>query len=225
MCGIIVTNDSSQLMNLYEANASRGKHSFSFCALDHNNEILMLVRSLGMATALQISEWVAEVQDKAKIYIMHNQAPTTEARTIDNVHPYHNEAVNSYTWHNGILKPDFVKKLRPYVTWDTIVLSDYLNNSERNKLSEVDGSFAFVHLVKENGVNQLLIGRNEICPLFFSSDIKNNKKFYISSVKAFSGMNDILPGRVIYLHNNGMMVSFGEDEFKTYEMPYYLGDE
>lgn len=219
MCGIVMTNDPTQLLNLYEANATRGKHSYSFCAINIKNEVIMLHNSLGIVDPLTLSKMIAEVKDRASIYIMHNQAPTTDAQDVSSIHPYRDVEAESLVWHNGILKPHFVKMMRPDVKWDTIVLSDVLNGKTDKTLSDVDGSFAFVHLIEGQ---KLTMGRNTICPLyqFYQKD-----KFYISSVPLSNEYKEIPSGEIIEILCDGLMISFSNDNFTTFQMPYYLGDD
>lgn len=218
MCGIVVTNDPKKIMMMYEANADRGKHSYSVCALDKTNKSIWLERELGMLTADNLSNMINVTKD-AVVWILHNQAPTTEARGIDNVHPYYNAKYNSYTWHNGILKPGFVAKHGE--VWDTVVLSEYLNRENGSDLSEVDGSFAFVHLIDGKS---LFIGRNEIAPMFV--DYNGGRKFYFSSVALSDSYHPIQAGLKNHLEpSTGLLLCYGTDEFTTYQMPYYLGEE
>lgn len=219
MCGIIVTNDPNQLFNLYEANATRGKHSYSFCAINEQNEIIRLHSSLGLVDPVTLSKVISEVRNTAAIYIMHNQAPTTDARDISAIHPYRDVEKNTFVWHNGIIKPHFVARLRPDVQWDTIVLSDILNKKFDLTLSDVDGSFAFVYLVEGK---ELRVGRNDICPLYLAGDAD---KFYISSVPLNDTYKEMASGAIHYIHHNGLMMSFSDEDFKTYQMPYYLGED
>ena len=184
--------------------------------MDKDNKIIELRRQLGVITALELSSIINNLSE-AVIYIMHNQAPTTDARDINAIHPYYDEKHKSYTWHNGILKPGFVNSKRPDVKWDTIVLADYLNGA--GPLDEIDGSFAFIHLVD----GKLQMGRNEICPLYMYYG--DNRHFYISSVPVHDRYQPIKAGERFYLHSNGLLVSFDNESFKTHQMPYYLGDD
>ena len=218
MCGIVVTNDSKKLMTMYEANAERGKHSYSFCALNKHNKIICLERNLGILSAARLSDLIMQTE-LAAVWILHNQAPTTEARGIENVHPYYNADHNSFTWHNGILKPDFVAEHGE--VWDTVVLSKYLNEERGSALSQVDGSFAFVHLIDGR---ELYIGRNEIAPMFV--DYNGGRKFYFSSVALSESYHPLQSGLKNHLDTgSGLLLCYGDDEFTTHQMPYYLGDE
>lgn len=220
MCGIILTNDYKQLQAMYEANAERGKHSYSFCALDKNGRVIRLHRELGLMTPLMLSEHINMTYKDAKVFIMHNQAPTTEARGIDSVHPYEDPYRHSLLWHNGIIKPDFVSKLDSKAVWDTQILSDVLNEVYYPRtLSDVDGSFAFVFYNRNE--RKVMFGRNEICPLYWDFNVG---KYYLSSTPVNSHYEEVQSNRIFYLDiNTGIRAVV--NEFTTFKMPYYLGEE
>ena len=108
-------------------------------------------------------------------YIGHQQAPTTEAKDLQAIHPAVEDG--ALLWHNGIIKADDVVRLqRLYETdekWDTqLLLRDYLDTCN---LSQIDGTFACV-LYSDY---QLRIFRNEISPMFYNEqgDISSTKLF------------------------------------------------
>lgn len=213
MCAIVGSFNKDKLKELIELNTYRGNHSYSISEFDPiEREINIIKRGLG-GFDYSIFE---ELTDN-KYYIAHTQAPTTNAKTIDSVHP--SEFDGTFLWHNGIIKDYFVKEMQSKVMigkgdWDTALLNKWVYFN--NPLDEVDGTFSCLRY----SMGRLILFRNEISPMFIDD------KFNISSTK-FKNSNPTPAGKVLYINLTRSDKFKGKDlveigEFKTKENPYFF---
>lgn len=205
MCGIFCSFDKKRINDLRELNSYRGSHSYS-------------VYLVGGVIYKAMGDMNMDMVPESGYKICHVQAPTTEARSIDSVHP---ATKNGYMmlWHNGIIKNFDVERLQKKqgtsIQWDTALLLDELDSDEwLANLSEVNGSFACVFY--DGG--EVYVFRNEISPLFYDDELN------ISSVK-FDGSRSLPPNKVFMLDLKQKCLVDMDFEFTTKENPYYFGDE
>lgn len=211
MCSITGSFSLERLEKLVELNNYRGMHSHSLFAFDDERKICYWYRGFGQ---LVLSDHSRLPKGKDVYLIAHQQAPTTEARSKQSIHP---AQTSKYTlWHNGIIKDNTVKKLQDmYDTdeaWDTKLLLKHYKATKN--FDDIDGTFACVmHNAKKK---QLYIFRNEISPLFCTDegDISSTKFDNSFSISA-NLLLTFNPGRVNMLKK--------KKEFKTVENPYFFG--
>lgn len=179
MCSIIGSYDINEVKMLASLNAYRGQHSYSMTSI-WSNSLDMLTRGLGVLP-------IEELNKLPQGYIIcHQQAPTTDARDTNSIHPA--SYAGSYLWHNGIIKDKQIKQWQIQYNdsqlWDTAWLVRLIAENGFGILSEVDGTFACVY----NDSKHTCMFRNANSPLF-------RKGSTISSTK-FEGSSPITPGRV-----------------------------
>jgi len=217
MCAIIGSRNIDTLRELVELNSYRGSHSYSLSFFSTYTNVLQIQKkSLG---AINLDY----VKIPTSTYcIVHVQAPTTDARSEDYIHP----AVIDYKfrsyplqalWHNGIIKEEVVKSLSEKYNsiWDTDQILQAIKDGDWNTLSQFDGTFSCLYydLMK----SKLMLFRNEISPMFIDDDMN------ISSTK-FPGSRETDPNVVFEMdlkHNTLLKVG----EFKTVENPYFFMNE
>lgn len=225
MCAIVGSFNTNKLLELIELNSYRGSHSYSFSLYDtYLNRLTIIKREVG-----SIDKSVINIPSRC-YGIAHIQAPTTEAKDLDSVHPALANVVNSFRvnknevhyeyehalWHNGILKADYCKKLQErhgHVNWDTNLMLCELLSDGWYSLSDLDGSFSCLYYA--NG--GLYLFRNEISPMFVDKDMN------ISSTK-FDNSESTQPNKVlrVELQNKTIAPIF---TFSTVENPYFFGDD
>lgn len=204
MCSIIGSKSKQVLSELAELNAYRGTHSHSVYTFDENYNIIYSYRGFGPLV-------VSDHPTLGSYYIAHQQAPTTDAKDEQAIHPA--QIDSSLLWHNGIIKEDDVKRLQSiYNTpnnWDTLLLlAHYLKTGN---IEDVDGTFAC--MLYDNG--KLCMFRNEISPLFYneqgdisSTKFENSISLDANKVLTFDPLSDNMFNVVA--------------EFTTKENPYYF---
>lgn len=207
MCSIIGSKSKERLQQLAELNEYRGTHSHSVAVFDENNDLAYIYRGFGklVLSDHNFSDYPGHY------FIAHQQAPTTEAKGVQAIHPAYED--ESLLWHNGIIKADDIARLqRLYETdekWDTkLLLRDYLDTGN---LSQIDGTFACV-LYSDY---QLRIFRNEISPMFY------NEQGDISSTK-FEGSMSVPANKVLSFTPNEEVLLSQISEFTTKENPYFF---
>ena len=218
MCAIIGSRDYDTLIKLVELNSYRGSHSHSISLYNIiNGEMLLCKRDFGMP---DLSTFKIPYNYYA---IVHIQAPTTEAKNIDSIHPATAGNIKNFIpdhalWHNGIIKESVVKKFQSkYNTnWDTkqILLSIIDQWGTFEALDEMDGSFSCLYYNKKLG--KLFIFRNEISPMFIDDNLN------ISSTK-FTGSTATASDLVLQLDFIENIIPV-VGEFTTVENPYYFGE-
>ena len=206
MCGIILSFNKEKFKSLVELNQYRGTHSWSFC--------------VGDSVQKGFGPFPNEIVDAAPdgMMIGHVQAPTTEAKDMDSIHPA--EVVGSRLWHNGIIKHAAVQKLKALTgldsDWDTLHLLEYLMMFEVESLSEVDGSFA---CILKTVVGDTYVFRNDISPLYFAED---ELGVNISSCR-FEGASMLDSGRFFLLSDGKLQDT--EFRFTTANHPFFFGED
>lgn len=207
MCSIIGSYSKERLRHLAELNSYRGSHSHSLYVLDKDSNIEYSHRGFG---PLVISDHPIADGD-GRYFIAHQQAPTTEAKGEQSIHPA--QINNNLLWHNGIIKEDDVQRLKELYgsneAWDTrLLLMHYLQS---DNVEGVDGTFACV-LYRNN---ELHLFRNEISPLFYSEQGDISSTYFANSmaldenkVLTFDPASDNMFNVVA--------------EFTTKENPYYF---
>lgn len=217
MCSISIADDADRLVQLIELNEYRGTHSHSFCLMAPGTYDEYIIASL--------SRGLGPI-DKSKIKIpkncfaiVHQQAPTTENKGIESVHPA--QIGDHYLWHNGIIKEKEIKRLQESLestfSWDTkLILRKYIEYDE--DLNDLDGSFACVYIHDGRTIE---VFRNEISPLF------TTEYFEVFSSTKFEGSVPVDANVIINLDYNPYDRCFDvwqHNEFKTVENPYYFGE-
>lgn len=210
MCAVVGSFDRNKLLELIELNSYRGSHSYSFSTISpESGQLVLRQKALGVIEAGRI-----DIPD-GHYAVVHIQAPTTEAKDLESIHPAC-ENDNSYLWHNGIIKANHVKVLQQKygkdTNWDTRLLLRAVCTSW-GELNTVDGSFSC--LLYDHGTAYLF--RNSISPMFFDSDLN------ISSTK-FEGSVSTPANRVLKMDFKARCL-YTIEEFKTVENPYFFMDE
>jgi hypothetical protein len=219
MCAIIGSRSVEKLKELVSLNSYRGSHSYSLSTFSTYTGILTIhKKKLG---TIELDNYTLAPNEYA---IVHIQAPTTDARTHEFIHPAI-ISLGSQTesnpdlalWHNGIIKAETVKdNVDNYLSsWDTMqILRALFQANSFSVLNEFDGTFSC--LMYNRADLSLKLFRNEISPMFIDDDLN------ISSTK-FPGSRETIANHVIKLNfkNNSVIL---EDEFKTVENPYYFGE-
>lgn len=214
MCAIVGSFNQHKLHELIALNSYRGSHSYSFSTISPHGDLKTHVRSLGTFDPTR-----TDCQIPPGHYaIAHIQAPTTEANSIEDIHPSRelfNQRLTAL-WHNGIVKANHVKKMQETfgsdTNWDTQLLLRAVNANTDN-LNEVDGSFSCLWW---DGSSAYLF-RNDISPMFYDSELN------ISSTK-FEGSISTPANKILFM-NLAHKALYNTGEFKTVENPYFFGDE
>lgn len=207
MCSIFGSFSKDKLVEFADLNKYRGQHSYSYTYFFNNQLGIDVVVTKGLGE-LPI--------DKIKVpegayCIAHMQAPTTNNKTIESVHPAFYKG--AWLWHNGIIKDHWIKNtMKEYNidnSWDTfLILHKYVNEGT---LNDIDGTFSCVYF----GNGSLQLFRNEISPLFIDDN------YNISSTK-FEGSRSLEPNIVWELHPGIGINKIGS--FNTVENPYFFMD-
>lgn len=216
MCSIIGSFDKQKLIDLCELNAYRGQHSHSISYASQDG-VYYTQKNYGPINYDAIDNGDGDY------IIVHMQAPTTDNKNSDCIHPAMGNPYceGSLLWHNGIIKEKEVERLRKKyklkATWDTYILLHHLIVG--GSLSDIDGTFSCLWYDDSSAYGRygLKLFRNEISPMFIDS--KSN----ISSTK-FEGSVPTEPNTMFGFDpwKNALYPHF---TFETKENPYYFGDE
>lgn len=205
MCAIFGSFNRNKFSKLAEVNGYRGSHSYSISIYDPiKKEIKLIKRDLGKFSMDTVDNYMGVY------WIGHIQAPTTDDKDLDSVHPSQEDF--SWLWHNGIIKDNYVKEMQKEygdIKWDTRLLNLRLNDNK--SLDEVDGAFSCLRY--ENG--NMYLFRNEISPMFI------DKELSISST-SFTGARKTTANAVLKLNFDDYNYSVVQ-KFTTKENPYYFG--
>src|SRR5690606_16168232 len=110
MCSITAGFDTDEVRELVELNKTRGTHSHSIFYISVDTYTLIDgVRAMGEININDI-----DIPENT-FCIIHQQAPTTDAKDITSVHPSFLRGegyTDSYLWHNGIIKQNCVESLK-----------------------------------------------------------------------------------------------------------------
>jgi glutamine phosphoribosylpyrophosphate amidotransferase len=184
MCALFGSPDRKTFVELSKLNVYRGSHSYSVATFDGHN-INVVAKNFGSFDMPNVID---------SYYIGHTQAPTTEAKSTNSIHPSNVE--NTFLWHNGIIKDHQVKKwqrkLNLLEPWDTKLLHQLLFYNGIDILSGADGSFACVWWTGKS----LYLFRNTNCPLFTDGTSYSSTKF--------SGSYPLNPDIIYELTLNGI---------------------
>ena len=208
MCSIFGSFSKDKLVELAELNRYRGQHSYSYSYyyMDQKGHHMHVSKGLGEMP-------LDHIRIPGDAYcIAHMQAPTTENKTIDYVHPAHLHG--KWLWHNGIIKDSWIRSAMHEFnidnSWDTyLILHKYLTSGN---LDNIDGTFSCVYF----GNGSLQLFRNEISPLFIDDE------YNISSTK-FEGSKPLEPNIIWEFWPGKGLNKIGS--FKTVENPYFFMDE
>jgi glutamine phosphoribosylpyrophosphate amidotransferase len=209
MCSIIGSFSKEKIVDLVKLNLYRGQHSYSYSYYNPEDNNIQVTRGLGEIPLDNINI------PEGCYCIAHMQAPTTENKDINSVHPA--QLGSSFLWHNGIIKSKWIEKRKEYIgvsefpnrnnSWDTfLILRQYL---EDGHLNNIDGTFSCVYYSPMEG---LQLFRNEISPLFFDKDHNiSSTKFDFSSPLNPNIIWNFTPGESI----------IEDGTFNTVENPYF----
>jgi len=207
MCAIFGSFNKNTFMELAQLNSYRGQHSFSISIYDPLIKgIQVLAKKEG---EFEISS-LKQITGAGFYFIGHIQAPTTDAKTIDYIHP---STINdTRLWHNGIIKEDCIEmmqeKLGDTSPWDTHLLHRWINSAR--SLNDIDGTFSCLNYDK--GV--LYLFRNEISPMYWDDELN------ISSTR-FPGSSKTSPNTLLEMDlTDKRLIKIGS--FTTKENPYYF---
>lgn len=216
MCAITGSKNLDVLKELVALNSYRGSHSYSFSLYNmYTGHLHVLKKKLGK---INLDEYNIPTNCYA---IVHIQAPTTDARTENFIHPaVVPNATSEFPfyalWHNGIIKEDVVREFKDTenTSWDTMIMLSMLNKSQTDwkVLNKFDGSFSC--LFYDGTRQRLCLFRNQISPMYIDDDMN------ISSTK-FEGCLDTLPDVVYEMDlNDNKLHPTGS--FTTVENPYFF---
>lgn len=220
MCSITGSKSLNRLKELTKLNEYRGTHSHSvFAFAKHPGQgcgihIVYAFKDLGGIdwenTQPTSAKHLGE-SDENVYWVAHQQAPTTEAKDLDSVHPA--ASAGRLLWHNGIIKEKEVKRLQELygndTSWDTSLLLSHINTT--GNVQDIDGTFA-CFLFAEG----LKVFRNEISPLFY------NEAGDLSSTK-FEGSQPLPPNKMFSFDPWSDVLLTQTNEFVTKENPYFFG--
>lgn len=215
MCSIFGSFSKDKIVELAALNKYRGQHSFSYSYIDLEDNSIQVNRGIGEIPLELINI------PKGNYCIAHMQAPTTDNKDINSVHPA--SIASHYLWHNGIIKDGWVKKTKDAIeshempnrfnTWDTyLILRQYI--AMDGHLNNIDGTFSCAYFSPTGG---LQLFRNEISPMFIDDDSN------ISSTKFDKSYS--LPPNIIWQFIPGQSNLIRLGEFETVENPYFFMDE
>ena len=217
MCAIVGSKNVNTIKKLIELNSYRGSHSFSFSLFNlYTGHLHVIERRLGSINLDNINI------PHNSYGIVHVQAPTTDARDTNSIHPamplegnVSKEFPSYALWHNGIIKQDTINNYsEQYNTgWDTLIMLNEVSKGW-DTLNNFDGTFSC--LLYDGRDYSLKLFRNEISPMFIDSEMN------ISSTR-FEGSVETTPNVVwkMNLYDNEL-IDVGS--FDTVENPYFFGE-
>lgn len=168
MCSIFGSTSREEFFNLAKLNQYRGTHSHSVAVLRSSGSFELIQQGFGPLEEI-------ELPDNC-LYIGHQQAPTTDAKDVQSIHPAKVES--QLLWHNGIIKSHIVKKWQDYYNsgekWDTkLLLVHIFSKGLKKALTEADGSFACLY----HDLDHLYLFRNDNSPMFVKGSTFSSTKF------------------------------------------------
>ena len=207
MCAIFGSFSRDKFLELAQLNSYRGQHSYSITVYDPMiRAVRVLAKSAGEFSATSLFTNAID-----GMYIIgHIQAPTTEGKSVDYIHP--SEIEQSKLWHNGIIKANCIRemqdKLNDNSPWDTELLHKWIINNK--SLGDIDGTFSCLNYNN----NFLYLFRNEISPMFWDEQLNISSTRFLGSMK--TPANNLLEIDFV----NRKLVKIGS--FNTKENPYYF---
>lgn len=203
MCSIIGSYDIDDIKMLAALNAYRGQHSHSIAVFDDDGTLLLLKRGLGPLNVDELDGYPSGYM------ICHQQAPTTDAKDVNSIHPA--EFEENMLWHNGIIKNNQIKKWQSEhqddQPWDTMWLNRLVTENGFDILSHADGTFACVYYNHPS----LYAFRNANSPMF-------KRGCTISSTR-FDGSQSMNHGLIYQLTNKEWVPT--EHTFATKEQFFW----
>lgn len=214
MCSIVIGTSTDDVRELVNLNKSRGSHSYSVFYI-HKYSYAPLLQEKGLG---ELDADVIEIPE-GYFAIIHQQAPTTQAKSIDSVHP--SSFGGEHLWHNGILKAETCNQIRKALqvddVWDTKLFHRVILDDERRfEINDIDGSFACVVYSEDEGI---YIFRNEISPFYTDGSSFSSTRF--------DGSKPLTPNlvyRLEFLNLSDGVELTPVDQFKTKTNPYYFGE-
>lgn len=208
MCSIVGSFDENELKELCNANEYRGTHSYSI-SLFKENKIMHCEKDLGKLDYTKIKI------PPGQYCVVHQQAPTSENRNIDNVHPAiltDKWGSSCFLWHNGILKDKAIKliqeRFQMKTSWDSLLLLKEIME-DGTGLNFIDGSFACLYF---NG-KDLFVFRNLLAPMYINKNTGTISSTYFENSEA-------LEDGQFYVFNPFQHTMKSIFTFKTYNNPY-----
>lgn len=214
MCSIVASKSIEKLKELAELNSYRGTHSHSVFGFSKEHGLVHAFKSFGEVNWDEQPKSAQQIGLNVSVFwVLHQQAPTTEAKDLASVHPA--SEAGRYLWHNGIIKDNEVKRLQALygkdVSWDTLLLLRHIN--ETGNVDGIDGTFACLGYAEG-----LVVFRNEISPLFYSDQGD------ISSTK-FEGSKPVPSNKVFAFDPWSENLFTVKSEFATKENPYFFAPD
>jgi glutamine phosphoribosylpyrophosphate amidotransferase len=212
MCSIIGSFDKDKVIALCELNAYRGQHSHSISYASQDG-VYYTQKNFGPIN-------YDALDPDGDYMIVHMQAPTTDNKNADCIHPAMNPYAGDLLWHNGIIKEKEVERLREKyqlkATWDTYILLHHLIVG--GSPSDIDGTFSCLWCDYSSAYGRygLKLFRNEISPMFIDSHST------ISSTR-FEGSVPTEPN-VMFGFDPWKNSLYPHFTFDTKENPYYFGE-
>jgi len=213
MCSIIISTNIEEAKFLAELNKSRGSHSNSITILSLKQSIVTIKSQEKIRGNIDLNKINF---GKDEVIIIHQQAPTTNVREDEFIHP--SIIHDNHLWHNGIIKQSSCNEIKHkyssfldnnLIEWDTYLIHNQYYH-ERN-LDNIDGSFALA--IFQNN-SDIYVARNEIAPLYMG-------KYSISST-AFNNSSPIAPNIIWKLVFKEEIELLKISTFKTKNNPYYI---
>ena len=223
MCCISGSFDKSTLVELIKLGYDRAGHSYSITTID-DGIITSVKRALVQNSSSEILVDLDHTKElSGRYYLVHQQAPTTSARSLDSVHPSYQKKCHydTYLWHNGIIKDDSIEYLREVyemdgVNWDTALLHGAIQDmvyGDSQVLDTIKGGFACVY---SNGQDKgLYLLRNSVCPLFVTDNLN------ISSIKLDESYMMLTADKVFYAPLSRHVLR-KVNKFDSAEQPYFF---
>lgn len=207
MCAIFGSFNRDKFLELAQLNSYRGQHSYSITVYD---PMIRATRVLAKEQGEFSSSTLFTNFIDGMYIIGHIQAPTTDAKSNDYVHP--SEIEDSKLWHNGIIKAQCVREMQESLSdnspWDTELLHKWIRSNK--PIGEVDGTFSCLNYDK----GALYLFRNEISPMFWDEQLNISSTRFLGSGK--TPANTLVEIDFI----NRKLVKIGS--FTTKENPYYF---
>jgi glucosamine 6-phosphate synthetase-like amidotransferase/phosphosugar isomerase protein len=210
MCSIVGSFNPDKIVELCKLNEYRGQVSHSLSLYDIVSGKIHVQKRVG---PVDYDEVLSTKKDHLSYMIVHMQAPTTGDFKVANVHPAQYQ--DRYLWHNGILKQDYIQKLKTQLDevceWDTFLMLKALHE-DIHAVDKFDGSFACLMYAHE----KLYVFRNEISPLFF------DRYLNISSTP-FADSQSVPANKLMHMDFNFDEL-FSVHEYNTVTNPYFFAD-
>lgn len=223
MCGIVASRDKLKLLELIDANKSRGSNSWSLTVIDLNDMSLKAIfKEKQNIKKGQIKRLISQINCDNPYYIIHMQAQTTNSTRV---HPATND--NYMLWHNGIIKDKDIKRLqesqKDNEEWDTQLIlneiykyykpgSDF-NHHIANSIANINGGIAAILWTGEN----IYIFRNSTSILY------TNILGDLSSVNYYNEMTEVKRNSVYEMNKDCDFIY--KESFKSIDNAYYFPGE